>query len=243
MDGAEIATYLRIFMKSKLFSPNTRWIMTELLIADILCLIPIWQSGTFDEYTLLQGTVWAIIFLVPAELIRFFLVERHFEKEAIKRRKIAETEVDPPKKYQFEEIKKEVEIIEPISLTTDDQICIDAANDDEDIMKEACNRLNEININCNVLEKNKKINDLKEIASKYHAVIVICENAPSEWVEHRLCLWERESTGERKKAKVFLYRKRKSLDPKLKIPNHVKERTWDTLESFSLDVSRTLKYG
>lgn len=68
---------------SSLFGAKARWILLELLIANILCSTPVWQSGMFDEYTLLRGIALASIFLIPAEFFRFFWVERKFGRKKI----------------------------------------------------------------------------------------------------------------------------------------------------------------
>lgn len=54
---------------------STLWLLTELLIASMLCFIPIVWAHALTEQTLSQGLLLATIFLVPSEFYRQFKVE------------------------------------------------------------------------------------------------------------------------------------------------------------------------
>jgi hypothetical protein len=57
------------------FNSQTLWLITELLIASLLCFIPIVWAYTLTEQTLSQGLLVATMFLVPSELYRQFKVD------------------------------------------------------------------------------------------------------------------------------------------------------------------------
>jgi|JFJP01.1.fsa_nt_gi hypothetical protein len=55
---------------------RTYWLIMEIVIATGLCLLPILLAGNLTEYTLQLGAIIATIFLVPAEAIRHFRLEK-----------------------------------------------------------------------------------------------------------------------------------------------------------------------
>jgi hypothetical protein len=55
---------------------RTYWLIMEIIIATGLCLLPILLAGSLTEYTLQLGAIIATVFLVPAEAIRHFRLEK-----------------------------------------------------------------------------------------------------------------------------------------------------------------------
>jgi hypothetical protein len=61
---------LQFFLNS-----STLWLVAELLLASMLCIVPIFWTHALTEQTLSQGLLLATIFLVPSEFYRQFKVE------------------------------------------------------------------------------------------------------------------------------------------------------------------------